>query len=260
MVTHSYPSILTDLQQLDQLQMIEKVDIKDILKDITNLQGAIKLVKAQSDLKPFCDEDLYGMRWSVLSRFPQKISPKVGDMTTRFEELHSLQAKVKDAFRDLLAWFGESEKDYTENTFFKVISDFYKMFNNEMKELEKRKKQSEEIKRQKQLQEELLHAAGQHAMDEFQNDTQGKNSRMVSQSFRQSMRGIASRKSMQPMPFEPISAQGRNTISRQLGVPTNRLSIMSSESDTMNEEDDYNSLSQNESDISDDSWMMQGRR
>ena len=181
-------------------------------------------------------------------------------MTTRFEELHSLQAKVKDAFRDLLAWFGESEKDYTENTFFKVISDFYKMFNNEMKELEKRKKQSEEIKRQKQLQEELLHAAGQHAMDEFQNDTQGKNSRMVSQSFRQSMRGIASRKSMQPMPFEPISAQGRNTISRQLGVPTNRLSIMSSESDTMNEEDDYNSLSQNESDISDDSWMMQGRR
>lgn len=67
MVTHSYPSILTDLQQLDQLQMIEKVDIKDILKDITNLQGAIKLVKAQSDLKPFCDEDLYGMRWSALS-------------------------------------------------------------------------------------------------------------------------------------------------------------------------------------------------
>ena len=115
MVTHTYPSILEDLQQLDQLQTIEKVEIQEILKDITTLQEGINLVKNQSSLKPFCDEDLYGMRWMcVLSRFPQKVGPKVGEMSNRFEVLRSMQSRVKDAFRDLLAWFGESEKDYTE--------------------------------------------------------------------------------------------------------------------------------------------------
>ena len=192
----------------------------------------------------------------VLSRFPQKVSPKVGDMSTRFEELRSLQSRVKSAFHDLLAWFGESEKDYTENSFFQVISEFYKAFNDEMKELEKKKKKSEEIKRQQQLQETLLHAAGHHAMDDFQNDIQGKNSRIVSEHYRQSTRGSGNRKSTAPIPFEPISVPGRRSNVKPLGAPTNKLSYMSTESDNMINLYDIYSSGQEESDDSMDSSIV----
>ena len=257
-VTHTYPSILEDLQQLDQLQTIEKVEIQEILKDIATLQEGINLVKNQSSLKPFCDEDLYGMRWMcVLSRFPQKVGPKVGEMSNRFEVLRSMQSRVKDAFRDLLAWFGESEKDYTENSFFKVISEFYKAFNDEMKALEKNKKRSEEIKRQQRLQETLLHAASQqHAMDDFQSEMHGKNSRTMLETFRQSLRGSGDRKSTMPMPFEPISVQRRSTNFGQLGAPVNRLSYMSTGSNGMTNLSDILSSSQEDSDDSFDSSIV----
>lgn len=262
MVSHTYPSVLEDLQQLDQLHTIEKVEIQEILKDIATLQEGINLVKNQSSLKPFCDEDLYGMRWMcVLSRFPQKVGPKVGDMSTRFEVLRSLQSRVKDAFRDLLAWFGESEKDYTENTFFKVIIEFYKAFNDEMKELEEKKKKSEEIKRQQRLQETLLNAASQqHAMDDFQHEMHGKSSRTMLETFRQSIRGSDNRKSTMPMPFEPISVHGRSSNFRQLGAPINRLSYMSTGSDGMNNLSDILSSSQEDSDYSYDSLLLESRR
>lgn len=63
MVSQTYSSILEDLQQLDQLQTVEKMEIKEILNDISILQKGINLLKNQSNLKPFCEEDLYGKRW-----------------------------------------------------------------------------------------------------------------------------------------------------------------------------------------------------
>lgn len=183
-----------------------------------------------------------------LSRFPQKIGLKIADMSKCFDELSSMQKKVRDVFLDLLVWFGESEKEYKESSFLKVIYDFYEAFTNEMKQLEKNKKRSEEIRKQKELQEQLTQAAKPHAMDNFQNDTQGKNSLWVSQTFGQSLRVSMARASVTPMPMQPISAPLRTSPLRQLGAPVNRLSYRSMDSSTPNYLDDI--LSDNQSDSS----------
>lgn len=57
-VTQQYPEILEDLQQLEQLQVVDKMEINAVLEDITKLDGSIKLVKTESNRPQVCLEDL----------------------------------------------------------------------------------------------------------------------------------------------------------------------------------------------------------
>lgn len=169
-------------------------------------------------------------------------------MKTRFNKLCSMRENVKTMFADLLAWFGEPSKEYTVNSFLKVFSEFYSAFSHEMKELDRKKKQLLEIKRQKELQEKLLQAAEQHVMDQYQSETQGKNSKTVSQHYK-SLRPNPLRMSMQPNPMEQRFEMDRTITPQNLGVPKNRLSYISNESDFRNSSFDNFSFSQEESDF-----------
>lgn len=58
-VTQNYPSILDDLHQLEQLRKAVNLDYQSILKDISTLNDSITLLRKQSNIPPYCEEDLY---------------------------------------------------------------------------------------------------------------------------------------------------------------------------------------------------------
>ena len=59
------------------------------------------------------------------------MSLKAGELKTRATKLTNEQSKITGYFNELIAWFGESKKDYKIDTFFGVLREFYEAFSAE---------------------------------------------------------------------------------------------------------------------------------
>ena len=104
----------------------------------------------------------------MTDRFPQVLSIKTGDMKARVQALQDGMNKLTGYFNELIVEFGESKEDYTVDSFFKVLVDFYDIFMNELATLEKKKKDAEELRKRMANQEMITKSIRAHAMDTFQ--------------------------------------------------------------------------------------------
>lgn len=149
----------------------------------------------------------------MTGRFPQVLSIKTGDMKAHVQALQDGMNKLTGYFNELIVEFGESKEDYTVDSFFKVLVDFYDIFMNELATLEKKKKDAEELRKRMANQEMITKSIRAHAMDTFRENTKGLTSKeLANQIKKQTMRESRIRQSMAPMaPMAPAMSLGVST-------------------------------------------------
>ena len=59
MVNTDYPDVLAAIKKLQVLKDNSKLDWSDALRDVADLKKKVEDIKAISNTKPCCDEDLY---------------------------------------------------------------------------------------------------------------------------------------------------------------------------------------------------------
>lgn len=197
------------------------------------------------------------------------MSLKAGELKARVTKLTNEQSKITGYFNELIAWFGESKKDYKIDTFFAVLREFYEAFSAEMAVLEQKKKEAEETKKKLKAQEEMSRNIRAHAMDHFQQETEGLNSTLVIKKKIQQVRASKSRTSIIPTMNEPISSRRSMPMQRagtgiqpqssgmNLGVPDNRFNVDDLSSDSMSRISEVYSMSQEELSTSEDDLITE---
>lgn len=152
----------------------------------------------------------------MTDRFPQVLSIKTGDMKARVQALQDGMNKLTGYFNELIVEFGESKEDYTVDSFFKVLVDFYDIFMNELATLEKKKKDAEELRKRMANQEMITKSIRAHAMDTFRENTKGLTSKeLANQIKKQTMRESRIRQSMAPAMNLGVSTRPSYGLGRQ---------------------------------------------
>lgn len=118
-------------------------------------------------------------------------------MKPRVQALQDGMNKLTGYFNELIVEFGESKDDYTVDSFFGVLVDFYDIFMTELETVEKKKKEAEELRKRMENQEMITKSINAHAMDNFRENTKGLTSKeLASQIQKQTMRESRMRQSM----------------------------------------------------------------
>lgn len=151
------------------------------------------------------------------------LSIKTGDIKTRVQALQDDMNKLNGYFNELIVEFGESKDDYTVDSFFKVLVDFYDIFMNELTTLEKKKKDAEELRKRMENQEKMTRSIHAHAMDSFQNKTKGLNSEEVVNKIKQkAVRESRMRQSLAPTLNVGVASRPSFWLSRQFRFSGNK--------------------------------------
>lgn len=145
---------------------------------------------------------------TIICRFPQTMSLKATELKDKVKSLSDDMSTVTGYFNQLIDEFGEKKDDYTVDTFFGVLVNFYDAFMVELETLEKKKADAEEMKKKRKAQEELNRLKEKNALENFQERTKGlTSSQVINQAKKNAVRENRARQSMSPGMMTPLASR-----------------------------------------------------
>ena len=104
---------------------------------------------------------------------------KVPNLNSKMKDLDDKLKKVSASQVSLFEAWGVKKNAHSINEFFSFFTEFYRLFMNELSELEKKREQAREAEKQLQRQKEMTESRRKGGLDAFSETTANSTSAMV---------------------------------------------------------------------------------
>lgn len=136
-----HPEVMTFTEELIHVEKASKVSVENLQKNLDQMEKQIK--NLEKDIETFPPPQ------SDKDKFVEKMTSFVSTACEQFEKLQLMRENMEKQYEDLAKYFVFDPKKMTAEEFFGDLNNFRNMFQQAVKENQKRKEAEEKIRRAK---------------------------------------------------------------------------------------------------------------